>query len=88
MVDHTARGKWQEIGLFCSLCEKFANTPHSSQTSHKLVTEHWQEPQVIPNTKAMCINFYFPKRALILPVNSNMICNFLTNFKNPHTTFN
>jgi len=88
MVAHTARGKWQEIWFFCSLCEKFANTPHRSQTSDKLVTEHWQEPRVIPNTEAMCINFYFHKRALILPVNSNMTCNFLTNFKNPHTTFN
>lgn len=72
MVAHTARGKWQGIGFFCSLCEKLAKTQHRSQTSDKLVTEHWQEPRVIPNTEAMCINFYFPKRALILPPHSKL----------------
>jgi uncharacterized protein YjaG (DUF416 family) len=40
MVAHTAMEKWQEIGFFCSLCEKLANTPRMSQTSDKLVTEH------------------------------------------------
>ena len=64
MVAHTARGKWQGIGFFYSLCEKLANISHRSQTSDKLVTEHWQEPWVIPNTEATCINVYFPKRAL------------------------
>jgi hypothetical protein len=74
MAAHTARGKWQGIGFFCSLCEKLANTPHRSQTSDKLVTEHWQEqePQVIPNTEATCINFYFPKTALILSPHSKL----------------
>jgi hypothetical protein len=67
VVAHTAREKWQQIGFFCSLCEELAKTPHRAQTSNKLVTEHWQECQVIPNTEATCINFYYPKRSLTLP---------------------